>query len=297
MRYKKLDLNLLVALDVLLTEKNVSRAAEKLCLSQSATSGALARLREYFQDELLVQVGRKMILTPRANILHERVRNALLQIDGTIIQEPEFDKTTVERKINIVASDYVAIAALAEAIRAIKTEAPGLSFRIQNPDFEPGEKLRRGEVDFLVLPELNIEKDQPFTHLFKDDYVIVMCANNSLYGESISEKEFYDAEHISAQFDTRTPSYETWFMKNGGSERKITATANTFTVVPYLLINTNHIALMHRRLANIFTKQLPIRAVPCPIDIPPIVEGLQWNTHNNSDACLTWVRKTIIANQ
>ena len=95
MRFKGLDLNLLVALDVLLTERNVSRAADKLCLSQSATSGALARLREYFDDELLVQVGRKMVCTPRAQMLEGKVRAALLQIDGTIIQPPEFDPTTV----------------------------------------------------------------------------------------------------------------------------------------------------------------------------------------------------------
>ena len=82
-RFNKLDLNLLVALDVLLKERSVTRAAEALNLSASAMSNALARLREYFEDELLVQIGRKMELTPRAQTLQETVRDLLLRIDST----------------------------------------------------------------------------------------------------------------------------------------------------------------------------------------------------------------------
>ena len=91
MRFNRLDLNLLVALDALLTEGSITKAAERLNLSPSATSNALSRLREYFEDELLVQVGRRMEPTPRAQGLQEAVREVLVRVDSTIAQQPEFD--------------------------------------------------------------------------------------------------------------------------------------------------------------------------------------------------------------
>ena len=106
MRFKKLDLNLLVALDALLTEKNVTRAGERVFLSQSTMSNALARLRQYFDDELLVQVGGRMELTPRAVMLHDAVRDVLVRIDTTIAAKPAFDPTESDREVTLFVSDY-----------------------------------------------------------------------------------------------------------------------------------------------------------------------------------------------
>ena len=106
MRFKKLDLNLLVALDALLTEKNVTRAGERVFLSQSTMSNALSRLRQYFDDDLLVQVGGRMELTPRAALLHDAVRDVLVRIDTTIAAKPAFDPTESEREFTLFVSDY-----------------------------------------------------------------------------------------------------------------------------------------------------------------------------------------------
>ena len=106
MRFNKLDLNLLVVLNALLTECNISRAAEKIYLSQSATSSALARLRDYFDDELLVSSGRQLVLTPRAKELVEPVREVLMRIDSTIATQPQFDPATETRTFTILVSDY-----------------------------------------------------------------------------------------------------------------------------------------------------------------------------------------------
>lgn len=97
MRFKNLDLNLLVALDLLLKERNISRAAEKLHITQSAMSNALARLRDYFGDELLVQVGRRMELTPRAELLREPVRDILVRIESSVTATPRFDPAESDR--------------------------------------------------------------------------------------------------------------------------------------------------------------------------------------------------------
>src|SRR5687767_5141559 len=106
MRFERLDLNLLVALDVLIEERSVSVAANRLFLSQPALSGALNRLREYFNDELLVQSGRQMILTPKAEELRAPVREALMFIRSRITTPSDFDPATAQRKFILVASDY-----------------------------------------------------------------------------------------------------------------------------------------------------------------------------------------------
>lgn len=293
MRFKGLDLNLLVALDILLTEKNVSRAADKLCLSQSAASGALSRLRDYFEDDLLMQVGRQMVLTPRAAFLADKVRAALVQIDGTILRAAEFDPLTVTRRVKIIASDYATIAGLQKPLRAMSALAPNLSFEIHNPGPNPQELLERGEVDLLLMPELYLAQKHPSTKLFEETYVVVVCAQNDRYGDTMSEQEFYEAEHVTARFPTITPTYETWFLNHRTKQRRIACKAESFAAVPFLVTGTPRVALMHRRLAETFQTSLSLRLIEPPLEIPPLVEYLQWNTFNIGDDCLRWVRQQI----
>lgn len=295
MRFKKLDLNLLVALDVLLAERNVSRAAEKLCMSQSATSGALARLRDYFADDLLVQVGRKMVLTPRGQALATKVRAALMQIDGTIIQTPEFNPATIERSVRIAASDYVLIGGLAGALRSIGRKAPGLTINIEPPKGDPSVLLSQGDIDLVVMPEVYLAKEHPSVEYFSDDYVVIACQTNMRYQDTITRDAFFEARHVGMRFASQLPVYESWFVKNSGSERKMAAVAGSFTAVPFLVCGTENIALLQGRLARTFAQQLSLRVLPCPIDIPPLVEHLQWHALSEGDECLTWIRQEILA--
>lgn len=295
MRFKGLDLNLLVALDILLTEKNVSRAADKLCLSQSATSGALARLREYFGDDLLVQVGRKMVCTPRAQTLQTKVRAALMQIDGTIIQPPEFDPATVERTIRFVASDYVVITELAGALREVRAQAPNLTILLDPPGENPAAALTRGEVDMVAMPEVYLSPDHPSEPYFSDDYVVLAWEGNTVVGDEITQAEFFNLGHVTMRFASHSPSFEDWFVKHSGAERKIAAVAGSFTAVPFLIQGTDNIALMQGRMAWQFAQMLPLKVIPSPVAIPPLVEHLQWHAFSEGDECLTWVRQQILA--
>src|SRR3954467_4262234 len=117
MRYQRIDLNLLIALDALLAERNVTRAAERMHMTQSAMSGVLARLREYFDDPLLVPVGRTLRLTPRAESLVQPVREILLKVDSTLGAHPEFDPANASRHFVVIASDYVSHVFLGEVLR------------------------------------------------------------------------------------------------------------------------------------------------------------------------------------
>jgi DNA-binding transcriptional LysR family regulator len=152
MRFHDLDLNLLVALDALLTEQSITRAAERLHLSQSAMSGALARLREHFHDELLAQVGRRMVPTALGDSLRASVRELLLQIQSTIEPRSSFDPQTSDRRFTIMVSDDVASLIFTEVLRRAGELAPAITFAFLAPDDAAAEALDRGDIDFIVLP-------------------------------------------------------------------------------------------------------------------------------------------------
>ena len=126
MRFNKLDLNLLVELDALLTERNISRAGERIHLSQSAMSNALARLREYFEDELLVQVGHKMEPTTRAQSLKDPVRDILVHVEASVTAQPQFVPSQSTRLFRLLISDYTLMTLVPHLQRLAYKQAPGV---------------------------------------------------------------------------------------------------------------------------------------------------------------------------
>ena len=153
MRFKRLDLNLLVVLDALLRERSVTRAAKELNLSQPAMSAALARLREYFNDDILVAHGKRMVPTAHAQDLAPKVARALLDIETLIEAAAVFDPASSERVFRICASDYVTVVLLQPLLVALEKSAPGIGFEISPPSPEALQQLEHGEIDFLLTPE------------------------------------------------------------------------------------------------------------------------------------------------
>jgi LysR family nod box-dependent transcriptional activator len=296
MRFHRLDLNLLVALDALLTEKSVSLAADRLCLSQSATSSALGRLRDYFGDELLVVKGRHMILTSRAEELIEPVRAVLEQIRTTIAVSPPFDPATADRQVRIMASDYSTEVLIAEALAGFERDAPHMRFEIQTMSDAPVDSLERGFIDLLLTIDYAISSDHPSQILFEDDYVVVGCQNNPAMAEEMSRERYFALGHVTARFGkSRMPAFEDWFVRRQKQQRRIEVVAPSFLSLPGLVIGTNRIATMHRRLATRAVKAFPLAVRELPFDIPPIREAIQWHITNNNDPALRWVVERLAA--
>ncbi|MGI3165373.1 LysR family transcriptional regulator [Pseudooceanicola sp. 200-1SW] len=295
MRFRGLDLNLLVTLDRLLTERNVSRAAEKLCLSQSATSGALARLREYFDDELLVQVGRKMTLTPRAEDLAVAIRNALMQIEATVIQQPTLEAATVKRNIRIMTSDYVATAFMSAAIREIQREAPGLSFTLLAPKTDATAYLSRGLIDFAVMPERFLTSEHPSRHLFSDSHSVIVDENNARIGDTPPDLETFMAlRQVTVQLADGPPNYESAIADLYGNRREMDVIVANFATVPIMIAGTDRAAIVHRRLAELFCKIMPLRMFDAPMKLPLLRIGMQWHQLCDSDQVLRYVRSRLL---
>ncbi len=296
MRYHKLDLNLLTALKALLTEKNVTRAGESVHVTQSAMSGILARLRDYFGDPLIVQIGRKMELTPLAESLVEPVNDVLLRIDAAIATRPAFDPATTRRHFSLVASDYACKVLLLDVLRRIHRDAPGISLEFLNPSESAAADLEAGEVDFIINPESQHSPVQSGVVLFEDSYTIVVDAANSELGDTIGMGQYLALRHVAYKSGRHgLPHFETWMANRHPDERRIEVNAHSFHLLPQLVIGTSRVATMHTRLAMMLAKELPVRLVKPSFEIPRLVELLQWHKYRDLDPGSMWLRDAIVA--
>jgi DNA-binding transcriptional LysR family regulator len=294
MRFNRLDLNLLVALDALLSEKSITRAGRRLNLSQSAASGALARLREYFEDELLVPVGRNLVLTPLAVSLADAVRDVLLQIQRTIEIKPAFDPATATREFRIFASDFVSTVLLGEVGRRISVEAPGISIDISPTTSTPAEQLERGDVELVILPKKFMSDSQPTELLFEETYTCIVWTGNDVVGDTLSLEQYMGLGHVSSRFGTSLASFEESFLKDSGYDRRIEVSTTNFTSLPHFVIGTNRIATMHTRLARTLACYYPIRLLAPPIEFPKLEMCMQWNRFLDQDPSHVWLRRLLL---
>ncbi len=193
MRLKGLDLNLLVALDVLLEERGVSRAAERLYVSQPAASAALGRLRDYFKDEILVLHGKRMIPTSYAEDLQPEVRRILRQVDGMISMSAEFDPLRSERVFRFMASDYITTVLLIPLASELERVAPGIRLDTRLPDDAIRVEFERGEIDAMLIPEEFMVAQHPSELIFEEPHVIVGWSENPIFQLEIGEAEFFRA--------------------------------------------------------------------------------------------------------
>ena len=296
MRFGRLDLNLLVALDALLTERSVSLAADRLCLSQSATSSALGRLRDYFGDELLVVRGRQMVLTARAEGLVEPVRAVLEQVRSTIAVAPTFDPATADRQIRIMASDYSTEVLLAKVASEFERTAPGIRLEIQPMTDQPVDALERNQIDLLLTIDFAVSGEHPIETLFEDDYVVVGWNQNPAMQEKMTKQLYLSLGHVTSRFGkARIPAFEDAFMRRQKQSRRVDVVAPSFLSLPGMVIGSNRIATMHRRLANRLSNILPLTIKELPFSVPPIRQALQWHIANSNDTGLRWVVERIVA--
>jgi LysR family nod box-dependent transcriptional activator len=294
MRFNKLDLNLLVALDALLTERNITRAAERVHLSQSAMSNALSRLREYFEDELLVQVGRKMEPTPRAETLQEAVRDVLLRIDTSITAMPQFDSSSSDREFILFVSDYTMGVLLPHALALVARKRSTVRFRFLPQVASPARSLERGEADLLVIPKAYCSPDHPSEVVFEEEHVCVVWNQSTAARAGMSFERYAEAGHVvMVPTESGQPSFEGWFVERFGLSRRIAVTTYSFAALPPLVVGTELVATVHARLARRLAASLPITILPVPLPMPQFEQAMQWHKYRATDPGLIWLRQLM----
>ncbi|OCK60021.1 transcriptional regulator NodD1 [Bradyrhizobium sp. LMTR 3] len=295
MRFKGLDLNLLVALDALMTERNLTAAARSINLSQPAMSAAVARLRAYFRDELFTMRGRELVPTPRAKRLAAPIRETLVHIQLSIISRDTFNPTESDRRFRILLSDFMTVVFFRRIVDRVAQEAPAVRFEFLPFIDEPDELLRRGEVDFLVLPELFMSSAHPKATLFEETLVCVGCRTNKQLSRQLTFDKYISMGHVAAKFgQALRPNIEEWFLLEHGLKRRIEVAVQGFTMIPPMLSGTERIATMPSRLAQHFAKTVPLRIVETPLPLPAFTEAIQWPALHNTDPASIWMRRIML---
>lgn len=296
MRFNKLDLNLLVALDALLAERNISRAGERVHLSQPAMSNALARLREFFGDELLAAQGRQMVLTPRAVSLIEPVREVLMRIDSTITNPPVFDPAKATRTFVLLLSDFTTAVFIPAMLEALYKEARGIGIELRMLSDRPIEQLEQGDADLLIIPAQYVSPDHPSESLFEEQYLCVTWSGNSRIQEELTFNDYLECGHVVANYATgqQRAAFDSWFLDRFGIKRHVEVSAPTMAALPRMVVGTDRIATVHKRLALQAEKVLPIKLWQPPLEVPTLVQTLQWHKHRDADPALTWLRQLAL---
>ena len=296
MHFKGLDLNLLVALETLLTEENVTRAAQKLHLSQSATSSALARLRSHFGDELLIPAGRRFILSNRAKSLLPIIRSILAQIDQQVIRDNRFDPATDDRLVRIMVSDYVSLTVLQPSLALISRHAPRVRFEIVPVDTQPSVAIETHSVDILIAPEPFTSALHPKALYFDDDYVCLVDEGNTLCGNELALEQYLGLPHGVVRFVGRDrTTYDDSIVEGLGYKKNISIIVPTHATLPQCVLGTNRIVTLQRRQADLFARHNAVRYLAPPITIPPIREFIQWHSLNEKDELLNWIRSQLLS--
>ncbi len=294
-RFKGLDLNLLVALDALMTERNLTAAARSINLSQPAMSAAVGRLREYFRDDLFTMNGRELCLTPRAEGLAPVVRDVLLKIRCSIISWEPFNPAQSDRRFRILLSDFMTLVFLDRVIARVAREAPAVSFELLPLDNDPNELLRRGEVDFLLLPDLFMSNSHPTATLFDEKLVCVSCPTNDAAPRELTFEQYMSMGHVAVMFGrSLRPSIEEWYLLEHGIKRRVEVVVQGFSLMPQVLRGTNRIATMPSRLVEYFEKTIPLRVINLPLPLPAFTETVQWPALHNGDPASIWMRQILI---
>lgn len=289
MRFKNFDLNLLVAFQALVEERNVTRAAERLNLSQPAMSGALRRLRAAFSDDILVSIGRKMVPTAHAQALMPLVTESLIGMQSLISLSARFDPATSQRTFRIIASDYITMVLLAPLLPELEREAPHIRLDIV-PAMAGGDlKLDRGEVDLMICPEPFVTRDHPHVWLFDETHVAVGWNGNAAFQGELTREAYFSSGHVAVDLGRTSINFGEDQLDRIAGKRRIELVAHAFSVVPWLLIGTHRIATMYEKLARMLEPSLPLAVSPLPFEMPGMSEVVQFNAARREDSALHWL--------
>ena len=289
---RRIDLNLLVVLDALLSEQHVTRAAERLHLSQPAVSHALARLRDVLEDPLLVRQGGTLVPTARALELATPLAEALAQVQA-LLAPNRFDPASAKRTFRLAMSDYGAALLLPGLVRTLRREAPGIDLLII-PASREGmvEGVLNGDIDLAagVFPDLPAELRS--TPLFEEHYACLVD-RDSLPADGILDLPTYLARpHVLLEMrGSGTPEIER-ALTAIRERRHVAISLPHWGVAPQLIQGTDLIlTVSSRSLRNLDHQHL--LAVPPPFHIPSFAFVLAWHSRRGGDPALQWLIKQV----
>lgn len=292
---KRLDLNLLVTLEALLAEQNVTKAAARLHLSQPAVSAQLSRLRDMFDDPLLIPVQRGMTPTAKAIELLAPLRQALDGIRATVASHSNFDPAKAKLIVAIACTDYMQAAAIKPLVKQLRKSAPGVRVALRTLDASQLEsQMARGEVDLAFMTPQTAPPSLRSRPLFDERYVLIGRRNHPRLRRAITVEEFAQLEHVIVS--PRGGGFVTPVddaLAALGHKRNVVLSAASFLFVPEIVAESDFVALVPARLVHDRTDKL--KQVECPFPVEGFSMAMVWHERSHGHNGLRWVRETVVS--
>jgi DNA-binding transcriptional LysR family regulator len=302
MNIRRSDLNLLAVFEVLMQERNVTRAAQRLGLSQPAVSAALGRLRRNLSDPLLVRSGHGMRPTARAEQLVRTVAQALDSIETTLAVGATFVPAQAMRSFTLMLSDIGEIIYLPRLIERVRTEAPGVQIsvrRLARPLM--ADELGVGSVDLALGWAERVPDDIRQHALFDETFVCILRPQHPRIGRKLSLAQFLSEWHLVV--GRHDPGPDLFFrsldgnlvreLTQRGVARKVALRLPHFLAVPNVIASTDLLCVVPRMLAEVYAAQGQVRFVPLPIKVESFRVSQFWHQRFDTDQGNAWLRQVI----
>lgn len=297
MNLSKINLNLLVALDALLTERNVTRAGNKLFITQSAMSNILKQLRELFQDDLLLQTGRTMTITRRGLELQPKIKEFLIQAE-VIFNPKKFVPANSKRLFTLGMEEYAAVVLLPLLYRYLSKHAPGIQLNVKHvPLFHEKAMLDSQEIELFVglLHKVNEMKGMSHDVLFRERFVCIGNAKNSLLKSKLTLKKYLSAKHLAfhPEEDTTITNVD-HVLANLGYQRSIAMRLSRIVPGLYTISQSDIIATVPEGIAKEAKRLFNLVIQDCPVAIPEAAFVQLWHPWTHLDSSCQWLRNVIL---
>lgn len=288
---RTLDFNLLKTLDALLDERNVTRAAQRLSLTQPAVSGMLNRLRDYFDDPLFVRTPHGIVPTLRARAMAAPIKQILSDID-ILLKPAQFDPLTETLTFTIAATDYALKAVIVPFIAALRARAPGIRVRVV--PVEPEQlttQFEQGKIDLALLTPDSTPENLHNRPLYNEEYVCLMRHDHPDARQALTLDRFCALEHVLVSY--KGESF--WGVTDEalaevGRKRQIGLSVSSFLVLPDILAISEMIAVVPARLAYTDPR---MHVVSPPLPITGFTKSMAWHERTHRDAAHQWLRNLM----
>lgn len=290
------DIRLLRAFLVLMAERSVSRASERLDISQPATSYALGRLREVFHDPLLIRARSGMVPTPRGLEIEAVVRRLVADYDGLVDVTQDFDPASSLRTFVVTATEHAEHLLMPPLLQYLRRHAPGIRVVVRLPDPARAlELMESGEVDLRLAWLLKPPPSMRSTPLFQDRFVCIAGRDHPEIRGALSMAQFLKYPHARTYGATRTTSnlvIDEAIEKLG--RRPATAfQLQNFLSIPLALVSTDLIATVPHAFVRLFSAQYPLQILEPPIRLPRIRYAAYWHERAHKDPAHRWFRSAV----
>lgn len=300
MHLQGLDLNLLIALDALLTERNVTRAAERIHISQPGMSAALQKLRYHFSDQLLERIGRTMELTARGRALAEPVKNILSQIRELGDEAIEFDPAFAKRVFRISATTYGCELLATPLISRLSEIAPSISVQFEELAPNTVDRILDGQIDFAITISARlldkIESHNEFLRserLFTDEFVVAIAKDNPYDAATISFDRLCETPYVETRFGGVIAGISEQLWRQQPKQPRTSAWLPNFQLALDTVGQTDMVTILPSLLVALQGERYGVRSLPVPFEMPILEERLYWHRRNDSDAGHLWMARML----